>query len=152
MKRNEFKLLIENWRKNFIVESPEDPYGVQQPLGQDDLDFASDHDEMDQDSVGTMDDMSMSGDFSDLDRDDMALARGDDHIDYLDSADDSLGHGGHSLPSFDTHSQQSFGRYPEDDEFDSAEFDHDYSSIGGDDIDDLLPEVDLMDDDDNDGF
>ena len=153
MKRNEFKLLIENWRKNFIVESPEDPYGVQQPLGQDDLDFASDHDEMDQDSVETMDSMSMSGDFSDLDSDDMdmALAR-DDHSDYLDSADDSLGH---SLPSYDTHSQQSFAQYPGDDEFDSAEFDHDYSSMGGgelDNIDDLLEIDEMYDEDDNDGF
>ena len=150
MKRNEFKLLIENWRKNFIVESPEDPYGVQQPLGQDDLEFAGDYDEMDPDNVETMADMRNDGDFSDLDSDDMSFAR-DDHSDYLDTSDDSL-HGGHSLPSFDTHSQQSFGRYPEDDEFDSAEFDHDYSSIGGDDIDDLLPESDLMDGDDDYGF
>ena len=38
MKRKDFKLLIENWRKNFIVESPEDD-GVQHELGSDDYNY-----------------------------------------------------------------------------------------------------------------
>ena len=75
MKRNEFKLLLEDWKKNFIAESPEDPHGVQQRLGQDDLAFASDYDYLDSDSVETMDDMYTSGDFSDLDSDDKSFAR-----------------------------------------------------------------------------
>tara|TARA_B100001059_G_scaffold181387_1_gene182341 strand:- start:963 stop:1349 length:387 start_codon:yes stop_codon:yes gene_type:complete len=121
MKRNEFKLLIENWRKNFIVESPENPYSVQQTLDQDDLDyFASDYDDdLDQDSVETTDDMHTAIDFSDLD------------------SDDSLGHGGHSFASLDTHSQESYGQYPEDKELDTSELDYDYSSLG----DEPLPGV-----------
>ena len=123
MKRNEFKLLIENWRKNFIIESPEDPYGVQQPLDQDDLNFASDRDEENTETL-------TSGDFSDLDSDDKALAR-DDHSDYLDSSDDSLGHGGHSLPSSDSEEDiDGFsGIYDDDPTYTRG----DHSSIGQDD-------------------
>ena len=142
MKRNEFKLLLEDWKKNFIVESPEDLYG----LDQDDLDFAGDYDGMDSDSVETMDDMSMSGDFSDLDSDDMSFAR-DGHSDYLDSGIDM----GDSIYSSDSEEGINgfSGMYDDDPTYSAG----DHSSIGGDDldsedIDDLLPEIDEMIDDD----
>ena len=129
MKRNEFKLLLEDWKRNFIVES-----GLPS------------NDELKDDIEGYFDD----GSFEEPGLDDLGhpshMHSPDDE--FLDSDMDSLDHGGHSFPSLDTHSQQSFAQYPGDDEFDSAEFDHDYSSIGGDDIDDLLPEIDEMGDDD----
>ena len=100
---------------------------------------------MDPDNVETMDDMKNYGDFSDLDSDDMALARGDDHSDY----DDSLSHGDHSLPSSDSEEDiDGFsGMYDDDPTYTHG----DYSSMGGDELDnvvDLLPEIDEMDDDD----
>ena len=122
MKRSEFKLLLEDWKKNFIAESPKDPYGVQQPLDQDDLDFAGDYDGMDSDSIETMDDMSM------LDDDDKDLALG---IDHLDSDDDSLKHYDHSLPSSDSEEGVDgfSGMYASDPTYSSG----DYSSMGQDD-------------------
>ena len=98
MKRNEFKLLLEDWKRNFIVESPE--------IGPEDVDFFADDGEMDQDGIENMDVIDMDSD--------------------LNSEEEI-----HSIPSFDTHSQQSLGMYPGDNDLDSAELDYDYSSMAG---------------------
>ena len=142
MKRNEFKLLLEDWKKNFIVES--------------DLPEVSD-DELKGDLEGYFDDGSFKGPgLDDLDHPSHMHSPGDEFLDSdMDSAD-------HSFPSEDTidrDSQQlSYGQYPEDEHLPSAEFDDDFSSVGvdspdsstidDDNIDNLLPEIDEMGDDD----
>ena len=110
MKREEFKLLIENWRKNFIVESPEhDPHGVQHDIGSDDYDYFHG------------DDMSSSHEDEDL-------------LSNLDSLQDlENGEFDHSMPSYDTlnrddNSFEDRGIYdddpPTEDYEDSNEFGH----------------------------
>ena len=139
MKRNEFKLLLEDWKKNFIVESPMSPEDVQ---------YFSD----DQDMVDTLD--SNTDNFSDLDQDDQDLALGVDH-NHIERQPHPDGSTALYYPG-ETDAQDSDGTspyyYPGESSMDSEGFDHDYSSIGGDDIDNRLPEVDEMVDDDNDGF
>ena len=122
MKREEFKLLIENWRKNFIVESPEhDPHGVQRDLDQDDFTFAGDYHDMPKDdlldnSTETMDDSMMQ---PALDTDDMAM------LDLPHGADDASLDYAHSMPSNDE--DRGFSGVYDDYSYESG----DLSSLGG---------------------
>ena len=157
MKREEFKLLIENWRKNFIVESPKhDPHGVQRDLDQDDLYFADDYHDMPKDnlldnSVETMDDPSAFGDFSHLDSfdKDFALDRNDhdEAMHSMDSSDEGL----YSVDSNDE--GRGFSGVYDDYSYESGDF----SSLGGDghevsdrEIDEAIDEA--IDEDDECGY
>ena len=126
MKREEFKLLIENWRKNFIVESPEhDPHGVQHDLDRDDLAFAdpkyADPDYQDDllgDTAAAMDDPM-------LDTDDMAM------LDLPHGADDDYDEGLYSMDSNDegrgfsgVYDDPTTGEYQDSDEFGDMSMPH----------------------------
>ena len=129
MKRNEFKLLIENWRKNFIVESGI-PKTSDEEIKQDYFDYFND---------GSLEEPGL---------DDL------DHPSHMHSPDyDSLDLEDLENPTYSSDSEEDIdgfsGMYPDDPTYTPG----DYSSIGGDDIDDLLPQIDEnYDQDDNDGF
>jgi len=112
MKRNEFKLLLEDWKKNLIVESPDDVPSIDK----DDLDYF-----------------------------------------FSDEENSAMSDYDYNTPTYSSDSEEHIdgfsGVYDDDPTYTSG----DYSSTGdynldGERIDDLLPGVDEMHDDDNDGF
>ena len=137
MKRNEFKLLLEDWKKNFIVES--------------DLPEIS-NDELESDLEGYFDD----GSFEEPGLDDLGHPSHMHSSDY-DSQELSLGSDDLENPTYSSDSEEHIdgfsGMYPDDPTYTPG----DHSSIGdynldGENIDNLLPETDLMDNDDDAGF
>ena len=137
MKRNEFKLLLEDWKKNFIVES--------------DLPEIS-NDELESDLEGYFDD----GSFEEPGLDDLGHPSHMHSSDY-DSQGLSLGSDDLENPTYSSDSEEHIdgfsGMYPDDPTYTPG----DHSSIGdynldGENIDNLLPETDLMDNDDDAGF
>ena len=135
MKRNEFKLLLEDWKKNFIVESlPE----ISNDELKNDLEFFDDgsFEEPGLDDLGHPSHMHSS------DYDSQGLSLGSDDLENPTYSSDSEEH----IDGFS-------GMYPDDPTYTPG----DVSSMGdynldGENIDNLLPETDLMDGDDDDGF
>ena len=135
MKRNEFKLLLEDWKKNFIVESlPE----ISNDELKNDLEFFDDgsFEEPGLDDLGHPSHMHSS------DYDSQGLSLGSDDLENPTYSSDSEEH----IDGFS-------GMYPDDPTYTPG----DVSSMGdynldGENIDNLLPETDLMDNDDDAGF
>ena len=125
MKRNEFKLLIENWRKNFIVES-----SGKSEVGPEDAAFFMD--DMHDEDIDTLD--ADTSDFSDLSPEDMDLARGIDHYPverqpHPDGSSAIYYPGETDSRSDDVDIDQSYGLYPDDPESGDFNPDYDYSSL-----------------------
>lgn len=124
MKRNEFKLLIENWRKNFILES-EIPETSDDEIKQDYFDYFNDE-SLDEPGLGDLDHPSHmhSTDYDSLDLED--LENPEDPTYSSDSEEDIDGFS---------------GMYPDDPTYTPGDF----SSMGEDllSIDDEMDKEDL---------
>lgn len=107
MKRNEFKLLLEDWKKNFIVES-EIPEASPEEIAQDYFDY-----------------FDKDGSFDRIDSEsDSVYSSGE-----IDAMSDNSGI--YSMPSYDTEDKdEDVVLYTGEESLDSEELKADYSSIG----------------------
>jgi len=138
MKRNEFKLLLEDWKKNFIVESGLPPSNDEL---KDDLEGYFDDGSFEEPGL---DDLGHPSHMHSSDYDSQGLSLGPNDLEDSDSTYSS---------DSEEHIDGFSGMYPDDPTYTPG----DYSSMGdynldGENIDDLLPKSDLMDEDDDDGF
>ena len=126
MKRNEFKLLLEDWKKNFIVES-EIPEVSDEEIAQDYFDY-----------------FDKDGSFDRMDSESNSLYSSGE----IDAMSDNSGI--YSMPSYDTDSKgKDVVLYPGEESLDSDEIRADYSSIGGH-SDETMLDDDLLSNDDHD--